>query len=93
MFKKITSGSFRIKSTDTEASPADKNTGHDYGIGKDDQDDSNKDTTEALAQLIQKFDQIVQLTQESSELTDANAQASNAMGKSKGSGVPVNILA
>ena len=93
LFKKVTSGSFRIQSIDTEASPAEKNTGHDYGIGKDSQDESSKENSESLTQLIQKLDQIVQINQSEAKQTEANAPALNALGKSNGNGVPVNILA
>ena len=53
MFKPVTGGSFRVQSTDDKPDPTSKNTGHDFGIGKEQQESQSKDASEKLEEVSQ----------------------------------------
>ena len=97
MFKAITGGSFRLQASDVKPDPTAKNTGHDFGIGKEQQDNQSKEASEKLEEVTQKLEQMVQTMQsQSDEGQSEHSGLGDGLGAGKGPGtglVPINPLA
>jgi len=84
MFKPVTGGSFRLQASDGKPDPISKNTGHDFGIGKEQQENQSKEASEKLEEVTQKLEQMVQMMQSESEQQSQNQY--NGLGEGLGAG-------
>ncbi len=84
VFKPITGGSFRLQASDSKPDPDSKNTGHDFGIGKEQQESQSKEASEKLEEVTQKLEQMVQMMQ--SESTEQSQNQYNGLGEGLGAG-------
>lgn len=84
MFKPVSGGSFRLQASDGKPDPTAKNTGHDFGIGKEQQENQSKEAVEKMEEVTQKLEQMVQMMQSESEEQSQNQY--NGLGEGLGAG-------